>query len=588
LKKEFEKRGVEALQASWAAGQTVWSLERETVHGETALDLAKLAHVQVLSTTPDGLLKVRLSLGSEWTRYFVIFGALLGIFAGNMLGGLEGAGVAVGLALGLFLGWVFAFLANFASKGCQGKKSKEKAKQAEKAEVALALTSASAAAAKASSDDDTTADTSTTSSSLLTPQERKLAALAQVVQDLEQAGARSAVQRWLNVKLARTTKFFAFTAYCAAVLPFVQLRDTIDGRPLSEAFLKLRLPCSSNSISKSSKAKGGGDKAAYSRKFASVAASAVVALLLFIPFLVLVVSKAAAKALAAVQVVVLFLWVCLILQRALSEERLWKPPRPRLIGNKGAASAGGGGGSSVRPTAANFSVLLVFVLEWQQLSAVGLTPPVSWPSAVPLPSWYSLFNLNLGTLGQALHLNNFLETDYGASSSASLGNLRTAEALTFWVNLLYTFAWFLLVGFLASACIVRNSPALMRKYPFVRSDFYGQIPGAHVLVPSLASALFLSVLSSMLGVLACAFVPTDDDSGEVVDDDERALLTGYQQRTCFEGSHRVSVAISLWGLLYYLPSAFLVGISFLNDEKNEEVFVLRSYVCHVCGERKRC
>lgn len=201
LKKEFEKRGVEALQASWAAGQTVWSLERETVHGETALDLAKLAHVQVLSTTPDGLLKVRLSLGSEWTRYFVIFGALLGIFAGNMLGGLEGAGVAVGLALGLFLGWVFAFLANFASKGCQGKKSKEKAKQAEKAEVALALTSASAAAAKASSDDDTTADTSTTttSSSLLTPQERKLAALAQVVQDLEQAGARSAVQRWLNV-----------------------------------------------------------------------------------------------------------------------------------------------------------------------------------------------------------------------------------------------------------------------------------------------------------------------------------------------------------------------------------------------------
>ena len=37
---------------------------------------------------------------------------------------------------------------------------------------------------------------------------------------------------------------------------------------------------------------------------------------------------------------------------------------------------------------------------------------------------------------------------------------------------------------------------------------------------------------------------------------------------CFEGPHRASVAAALAGLLFYMPSAFLVGLTFLNDEKN--------------------
>jgi hypothetical protein len=45
------------------------------------------------------------------------------------------------------------------------------------------------------------------------------------------------------------------------------------------------------------------------------------------------------------------------------------------------------------------------------------------------------------------------------------------------------------------------------------------------------------------------------------------------QEKCFTGSHRYSVAVALLGLTFYLPSAFLVAISFLSDEQNPKLDV---------------
>ena len=174
-------------------------------------------------------------------------------------------------------------------------------------------------------------------------------------------------------------------------------------------------------------------------------------------------------------------------------------------------------------------------------------------------------------------------------SASSLYDLRNADAVTFWVNTSYAFLWASLAGVLAAASVVRADPKLRRQFPFVRSDFYGQIPGARTMVPFLCSAFFLSILSSLFGTFACALDPATDvsssssssssaDGGSSDNDDQgealrEALLAYLDQEKCFTGSHRYSVAVALLGLTFYLPSAFLVAISFLSDEQNPKLDV---------------
>jgi hypothetical protein len=193
-----------------------------------------------------------------------------------------------------------------------------------------------------------------------------------------------------------------------------------------------------------------------------------------------------------------------------------------------------------------------------------------------------------------------LADEYYASAS-SLADLRNADAVTFWLNAAYACLWAALAGLLAAASVVRASPRLRRQFPFVRSDYYGQIPGARNLVPFLCSAFFLSILSSLFGTLACALNPTTNDAGgggggDGGDDDDgdgaaklsAELLALLDAGECFAGSHRTAAAAALLGLTFYLPSAFLVAISFLNDEQNATLdvrFVVAFEVLEAFGVR---
>lgn len=77
--------------------------------------------------------------------------------------------------------------------------------------------------------------------------EAKLAEFDEALAALAAHGARGPFERWRTVKLARTSGFAMLCARSAACLPYMQLRDLLQGKKLADAFLTLQLPCSSSS-----------------------------------------------------------------------------------------------------------------------------------------------------------------------------------------------------------------------------------------------------------------------------------------------------------------------------------------------------
>ena len=99
---------------------------------------------------------------------------------------------------------------------------------------------------------------------------------------------------------------------------------------------------------------------------------------------------------------------------------------------------------------------------------------------------------------------------------------------------------------------------------------------------------YLSILRSLLGPLQCAFEDAEDGyygaSGaaspatgaeEAGGEDVAAnALDAFAEQTCLAGfDGRLSAGVALLGLLFYLPSALLVAIGFLNDEKDDNLDV---------------
>jgi len=538
VKDEMVRRGTTLPMAHHMAQSSVYSLDAETIYGETALELAKRGRNELLSETPTGLMEIRII---NWTLPGMLLCSFFGIFFGKMIDDNGGGG----FGFGLFFGFIatFGLIAtltmmdtfNEYRNNIKEQKEQENLSDKDKEEILnkkLTIT-------KERSD--------------------KILQYNHVITLLEKSGCMGFINRWIHVKIWRNFAFLIFILYCSFTLPYCLLRDMLCGKPLSEAFIKIHTLGHGKNTS----------------LFISTFSLALYLFFIIVPFQVSISSASYGISITAVYIIFLFLWVLFILYKALNEDRLWLPSKHKKD-------------KEIRNNTANLSIFLVLFFEWQQLCSIGFIPNISWPESLNIQNWYSIFNLNLKLLGSNLGFNNFLysseltipsnmtissldEAREFYESASNLNDLSNSETFTLYINLFYILIWFLITGYLAASCIVRSSPELQKIYPFIRSDFYGQLPGANLIMPLLANGFFLSILSSLLGVMTCAYAPSATDIQTDEDDDASKYLALLDEKECFHHSHKKSVMMSLLGLLFYMPSAFLVGVAFLNDEKNKDL-----------------
>jgi len=77
---------------------------------------------------------------------------------------------------------------------------------------------------------------------------------------------------------------------------------------------------------------------------------------------------------------------------------------------------------------------------------------------------------------------------------------------SFWAASGIFFLWFLLSSYMGTSMVVLQIPALRRKFPFVRPDFFSKIPGLSIIAPLLVVAAFLPVSTVFFKGLDCTYV----------------------------------------------------------------------------------
>lgn len=77
---------------------------------------------------------------------------------------------------------------------------------------------------------------------------------------------------------------------------------------------------------------------------------------------------------------------------------------------------------------------------------------------------------------------------------------------SFWAATAIFFLWFLLSTYMGTSMVVLQIPALRRKFPFIRPDFFSKIPGLSIIAPLLVVAAFLPVSTVFFKGLDCTYI----------------------------------------------------------------------------------
>ena len=199
---------------------------------------------------------------------------------------------------------------------------------------------------------------------------------------------------------------------------------------------------------------------------------------------------------------------------------------------------------SLRFNAINLFTGALFLLQFVQLWGLTYTDDVVFPSSAG---------------GEALARDLSLSSLFAISTSS-----RTAFVAAFLAAFIALLIWALAGANLALGLVADYSLHLSALFPSLGSGSWVDYYILDVLIPLLTSGGFLPIVISLFRALKCSSSTIPPPSAPGADSRPFALvLDAAPDITCWAGDHTWYASASLVGLLYYVPTALLLGVIFV-------------------------
>ncbi|KNC55117.1 ankyrin [Thecamonas trahens ATCC 50062] len=201
---------------------------------------------------------------------------------------------------------------------------------------------------------------------------------------------------------------------------------------------------------------------------------------------------------------------------------------------------------SLRFNAMNVFTLSLIALQFVQLWGLTYVDGVVFPATASVES--TLRSVSLGSV---------------LVSSSS--DARTAFEAAFLAAFSAILLWTLASANLALGLVADYSLHLTALFPSLGSGSVVDYYLLDVIIPLLSSGGFLPFVLALLRALKCTKVALPPAPGPFATSEHVFVLDAAPSVTCYAGDHTWYTAASLVGLLYYIPSALLLGVIFLRS-----------------------